>query len=63
MFAIASAYAAGNFIGGASADALGFGSLTWVVGVVSVIALVLGFLCFRYPGVSDAAEDDETDAA
>ena len=47
MFAIASAYASGNFIGGASADALGFSSLTWIVAIVSVIALVLGYLAFR----------------
>lgn len=46
MFAIASAYAAGSFISGVSADAFGFGSLPWVVGAVSAIALVLGFIGF-----------------
>ncbi|MEP3046621.1 MAG: MFS transporter [Roseibium sp.] len=46
MFAIASAYAAGSFISGISADAFGFSSLPWVVGVVSAIALVLGFIGF-----------------
>jgi predicted MFS family arabinose efflux permease len=44
MFAIASAYAVGNFLGGASADAFGFDSLVWVVAIVSVVALVLGYI-------------------
>ena len=57
MFAIASAYAAGNFIGGASADTLGFSSLTWLVGIVSAIALILGVICFRNPGVNDGDDD------
>ena len=47
MFAIASAYAAGNFMGGVSADAMGFDSLTWVVAIVSVVALVLGYSAFQ----------------
>jgi len=46
MFAIASAYASGNFIGGASADALGFDSLTWIVALVSAVALVFGYMAF-----------------
>ena len=47
MFSIALAYAAGNFIGGASADLLGFVSLTWIVAAVSGIALVFGFLALK----------------
>ena len=43
----ASAYAAGNFIGGAAADGMGFASLAWIVAIVSAVALVLGFLAFR----------------
>jgi predicted MFS family arabinose efflux permease len=46
MFAIASAYAGGSFISGVAADGYGFGSLPYVVGVVSAIAVVLGFLAF-----------------
>ena len=44
MFLIASAYAVGNFIGGASADTFGFSSLTWAVAIVSAIAFVIGFI-------------------
>ncbi|MGI9521850.1 MAG: MFS transporter [Hyphomicrobiaceae bacterium] len=47
MFAIASAYAVGNFVGGVSADAFGFDSLTWVVAIVSAVSLVLGYLAFQ----------------
>lgn len=46
MFAIASAYAAGSFTSGLAADSLGFGSLPYIVGTVSTIAVVLGFIAF-----------------
>lgn len=56
MFAIASAYAAGSFTSGLAADSLGFGSLPYIVGIVSTIAVVLGFIAFA--GMKKPAADD-----
>ncbi|MDO6762049.1 MFS transporter [Agarivorans sp. 1_MG-2023] len=47
MFAIAGAYALGNFASGISADAFGWSSLAWLVAMVSTIALLLGLQCMR----------------
>jgi len=47
LFAVAIGYAAGNVIGGVSADILGFQSLAWIVCAVMIPAFFLAFISFR----------------